>query len=73
MKKLISSVLICLMLACSAPKTINNTTQETIDSTRTTQEISEEDEIGYIFAVAAAGFIVLSLMILSNLIPAHSL
>ena len=72
MKKLISDVLVCLMLACSAPKTINNASEKTIDSTKTTQEISEEDKTGYILAVAAAGFIVMSLILLSNIIPAHS-
>jgi len=72
MKKLISIVLICLLFACSAPKTINNTSEKTIDSTKVTQEISEEDKTGYIFAVAIAGFIVMSLILISNIVPIHS-
>ena len=56
-----------LLLSCgTTEKTITSTT----DSTKiTTQEISEEDQLGYILAVAAVGFIVLSLIIISNLVP----
>lgn len=64
MKKFIVLLLMFIMLACSpAIETVKS------DSTQTKQEITEEDKTGYIVAVAAVGFIVLSLMILSNIMP----
>jgi len=69
MKKLIVILLTFLMLSCSTPTdTIQPVYQ---DSTKTEQQISEEDELGYFVAVAAVGFIVLSLMIISNLVSPY--
>lgn len=69
MKKLILGVLICLMLACSTPKTITNTPQETIDSTKTTREISKEEATGYYTVVAVVTFMIVSFMVLSYIFP----
>jgi len=69
MKKLIIGILLFTVLSCG-------TTTETIetppDSTKTTQEIPEEEQIGYIAAVALAGFIVATIIVLSNIIPHYS-
>ena len=62
MKKFIVLLLMFMMLSCSPAI-------ETVKSDSTKTEITEEDKTGYIVAVAAVGFIVLSLMILSNITP----
>jgi ABC-type Na+ efflux pump permease subunit len=68
--KFIAIILLISLLACSTSKEIV-TVQA--DSTKTEQSITDEDKIGYIAAVAIAGFIVLSIIIISNIVPPETL
>lgn len=73
MKKLIIIVLIFILLSCTTTeKTISSPSDSSsvsTDSTQVVNQISEEDQLGYILVVAIVGFIVVSLIGLSHFMP----
>jgi uncharacterized lipoprotein YajG len=73
MKKLIIIVLIFILMSCATTeKTISvssDSSKVISDSTQVVNQISEEDQLGYILVVAIVGFIVISLIGLSHIMP----
>jgi len=74
MKKLIIIVLIFILISCTTTEqtisiTADSSKVSVTDSTQVVNQISEEDQLGYILVIAIVGFIVISLIGLSHIMP----